>query len=50
MTRYSIEPNSRKEIIWMHMDYCHSREIYLTNSESNYWILLLKRDKMLQKI
>ena len=43
--RYSIEPKAKKKS--KDMDFYHSCEIYLTNMENNYWILLPKQDQML---
>ena len=42
MTCYSIE--ARTKNISNDMDFFHLREIYLTNMEKNYLILLLKQD------
>ena len=52
MTRYTIEPKTRKfqRITSKNIDFCHLREIYLTNMGKNYSILLQKQDQMLQKL
>ena len=52
MTRYSIAPrrDNVKGYMSKDMDFCRSREICLTNMESNYWILLLKQEEMLYKL
>ena len=42
MTRYSLELRTRKYI--KDMDFCHSREICLTNMRKQYWRLLQKQD------
>ena len=36
MTRYSIEPRTRKYV--KDMDFYHVLEFVLTNIENNYWI------------
>ena len=48
MTHFYIEPRTRKYI--KGYVFFLLREIYLTNMEKNFWILLQQQDKMLQKV
>ena len=47
MIRYSIEPRTRKKA--KSFDFVPLQEIYPTNTEKSYWILLEKQEYILQK-